>query len=160
MKKSAPVVRTRASERVSERASERASERVACINKSAVCAAGGGIACNPRARRIVCGARIVSTPSENERRAVLTSIKRTPAASKWSRGLNRTARFYFRPVSSCRGSDFLCRVPFPFSLYLSLSLSLFLPFSLSLPLSFSRLRPSPTLCRAISYSGISYELSG
>lgn len=119
---------------------ERASERVACINKSAVCAAGGGIACNPRARRIVCGARIVSTPSENVRRAVLTSIKRTPVASKWSRGLNRTARFYFRPVSSCRGSDFLCRVPFPFSLYLSLSL--FLPFSLA-PALFLSSSPIP-----------------
>lgn len=126
---------------------------MACINKSAVCAAGGGIACNPRARRIVCGARIVSTPSENERRAVLTSIKRTPAASKWSRGLNRTARFYFRPVSSCRGSDFLCRVPFPFSLYLSLSftLSSFLSRSRSLSLVFAHPPLSVALSLILEY---------
>lgn len=77
-------------------------ERVACINKSAVRAAGGGIACNPGARRIVCEKQalfLLPLGKLTPRRINLDHRVYVPGRVKeWSRGLNCTARFYFRRV--------------------------------------------------------------
>lgn len=76
--------------------------RVACINKSAVRAAGGGIACcNPGARRFVRRETALSlppwkinTPRRNKPRSCVCVRPRQSGVA----GLNCTARFYFRRV--------------------------------------------------------------